>query len=271
MTASGCEAKQKAIVGRESRVCEESTTGCAAGGGARAAAAAAPPAGAAHAATGASSAYNTDDQLNNHTDQSLYGTPGFLLAFHCARGEGNNSITDGFAVARALHARSPEHFAALAEHGMDAGRHLDYYRGGDMSFRTASKVLQLDADGELHRVCYHDIFRAPLTVPYADFERYFAALRAFYELVHSGEFQMSFTLRAGQAIVFNNWRMMHGRAGLAGKARVILGGTVTRDAFYSTARMLLKEKYGLSAREEVGLAHGLFHKLARYKGQPPPS
>jgi hypothetical protein len=35
--------------------------------------------------------------------------------------------------------------------------------------------------------------------------------------------------------------------------------------------MLLKEKYGLSAREEVGLAHGLFHKLARYKGQPPPS
>ena len=41
-------------------------------------------------------------QLANHTDQSLYGTPGLLLGFHCAMGEGNNSLTDGAAVAYAL-------------------------------------------------------------------------------------------------------------------------------------------------------------------------
>ena len=37
--------------------------------------------------------------------QSLYGTPGLLLSFHCAFGEGNNSLTDGFAVAYALKVR----------------------------------------------------------------------------------------------------------------------------------------------------------------------
>ena len=68
----------------------------------------------------------------------------------------------------------------LATHGMNAGRHLGYYRAGELSFNTENKILQVDARGELHRVVYHDIFRAPLTVPYADFERYFAALRAFY-------------------------------------------------------------------------------------------
>lgn len=36
---------------------------------------------------GATNAYDTDKQLCNHTDQSLYGTPGLLLAFHCAHGE----------------------------------------------------------------------------------------------------------------------------------------------------------------------------------------
>ena len=48
---------------------------------------------------GATNAYDTNKQLCNHTDQSLYGTPGLLLAFHCAHGEGNNSLTDGYAVA----------------------------------------------------------------------------------------------------------------------------------------------------------------------------
>ena len=66
--------------------------------------------------------YNTDQQLANHTDQSNYGTPGLLLMFHCAMGEGNNSLTDGFAVAYAMQERYPEMFELLATHGMNAGR-----------------------------------------------------------------------------------------------------------------------------------------------------
>lgn len=71
---------------------------------------------------GATNAYDTTKQLCNHTDQSLYGTPGLLLGFHCALGEGNNSLTDSFAVAYALKERHPEHFEMLARHGMSAGR-----------------------------------------------------------------------------------------------------------------------------------------------------
>jgi hypothetical protein len=36
---------------------------------------------------GATNAYDTNKQLCNHTDQSLYGLPGLLLAFHCAHGQ----------------------------------------------------------------------------------------------------------------------------------------------------------------------------------------
>jgi hypothetical protein len=38
---------------------------------------------------------------------------------------------------------------------------------------------------------------------------------------------------------------MHGRAGLKGKARIILGGTVTRDAVYSAGRLALSRAYGV--------------------------
>ena len=182
------------------------------------------------ATRGATNAYDTSKQLCNHTDQSLYGTPGLLLAFHCVRGEGNNSLTDGFAVAAALKERHPEHYEQLTTYGMNAGRHLGYYRSGPLCFDTAHKVLQLDAEGGLARVQYHESYRTPLTLPYDVFPKYMAALDSSYALVHSGEFQTHLTLKKGECLVMNNWRTMHGRAGLAGKSRTIIGGTITREA-----------------------------------------
>ena len=41
----------------------------------------------------------------------------------------------------------------------------------------------------------------------------------------------------------------------------VLGGTVTRDAYYSVARLTLQEKHGLSTCEEVGLPADLFSVL----------
>ena len=64
-----------------------------------------------------SNSFNTDQQLCNHTDQSLYGTPGALLMFHCAFGQGNNSLTDGFAVADKMCREFPEYYNCCASTG----------------------------------------------------------------------------------------------------------------------------------------------------------
>merc|ERR1719453_1297609 len=95
--------------------------------------------------------------------------------FHCAFGEGNNSVTDGFAVADKMRREYPE----------------------------------------------------------------------YYELVHSEEFKRHAKVAKGQLLICNNWRTMHGRAGLKGKARIILGGTVTRDAVYSAGRLAISRAYGV--------------------------
>ena len=52
-------------------------------------------------------------------------------------------------------------------------------------------------------------------------------------------------MHAGKMLIFHNWRTLHGRAGgKASKDRTLIGGTVTREAFYSRATELLEETAG---------------------------
>jgi alpha-ketoglutarate-dependent taurine dioxygenase len=192
-----------------------------------------------------SNSFNTDQQLCNHTDQSLYGTPGALLMFHCAFGEGNNSVTDGFAVADKMRREYPEYYELLCTYGMNAGRELQYYKAGDITFTTCAPIFNRAANGELSRVQYHEIYRAPLTMDYETFGKWYKAFNKWYELCHGEEFKRHAKVAKGQLLICNNWRTMHGRAGLKGKARIILGGTVTRDAVYSAGRLALSRAYGV--------------------------
>lgn len=109
---------------------------------------------------------------------------------------------------------------------------------------TLHQVLNVDDNGNLNRVQYHESYRTPLTVPHEDFMAYYAALDCWYGMVHSDEFQTHVTLHEGECIFMNNWRTMHGRAGLAGKTRTILGGTVTRENFYSAVRQVRRRVGG---------------------------
>merc|ERR1719231_110839 len=168
-------------------------------------------------------------------------------------GEGNNSLTDGYAVAYALRERHPEYFELLSKYGMNAGRHLAYYTTGPLLFDTTHPVLHTDAEGNLSRVQYHESYRTPLTVPYDVFPTYMAALDTFYSMVHSPEFQTHITMTAGELLIMNNWRTMHGRAGLAGKQRTIIDGTVTREAFSSAVREEAATVAGVPLGKEVGV------------------
>jgi len=192
-----------------------------------------------------SNSFNTDQQLCNHTDQSLYGTPGALLMFHCAFGQGNNSVTDGFAVADKMRRDYPEYYELLCKYGMNAGRELMYYKAGDITFTTNAPIFNCAENGELSRVQYHEIYRAPQTLSYEIFGEWYKAFNKWYELVHGNEFKRHAKVEKGQTLICNNWRAMHGRAGLKGKARTILGGTVTRDAVYSAGRLALSRAYGV--------------------------
>lgn len=153
---------------------------------------------------------------------------------------------------------------------MHAGRRLQYYKAGELDFVGDFKVLTEDADGNLKRVRYHEIYRTPSQHSFDDYPRFSAAITQFYKMVHSPEFQIHLTLHSGQLLMMNNWRTMHGRAGLKGKARTILGGTVTKDAFVSATRELRRAQHGMLETNdglECGMTVSMIQNLAELKAQ----
>jgi len=84
-------------------------------------------------------------------------------------------------------------------------------------------------------------------------------------MVHSPEFQVHLTVKTRQFLIMNNWRTMHGRAGLKGKARTILGGTVTKDSFYSATRVMQQQSLQANPRFECGLPTANYGWIAHTK------
>ena len=103
------------------------------------------------------------------------------------------------------------------------------------------------------RVRFNEILRGPVALPFDEFETYYAALKKFVQLVNSDELQIERTLEKGEMIVFNNWRVMHGRKTAAAN-RIIVGGTIALESFKSKMRLVF-DKYAdkNTMRDRVGV------------------
>ena len=75
--------------------------------------------------------------------------------------------------------------------------------------------MQVDANGDLLAVTWSPMFEGVLTCAARDVAPYYEAYRAFQRLIEEGSFAEDHTvrcrLRAGQCLVFNNRRLLHGR------------------------------------------------------------
>lgn len=172
--------------------------------------------------TAASVSYNPKTRLNNHSDQSLpnHGIPAIFLLMHYAAGWGANTFVDAFAAAEALREKDLEAFELLTKYGNDQERDLLASRQDAVQSHTASlcltsanPMIQLDGHGNIKRVQYNEVFRVPSTVPYDKFKDWYAAYLKFAGMLESNEFEREVPMAAGDFMIMNNWRVLHGRAG----------------------------------------------------------
>eukprot|EP00596_Hydrurales_sp_CCMP1899_P001977 CAMPEP_0119037486 /NCGR_PEP_ID=MMETSP1177-20130426/5863_1 /TAXON_ID=2985 /ORGANISM="Ochromonas sp, Strain CCMP1899" /LENGTH=498 /DNA_ID=CAMNT_0006998813 /DNA_START=118 /DNA_END=1615 /DNA_ORIENTATION=- len=196
--------------------------------------------------------YAHDKRLINHTDQSVppHGIPGLVLIMHYLLGKGANTLVDGFAAAERLREEDPAGFQLLATYGYDAERdfiasRVDSGQEHTKSLLVARKhpIFELDSDGNLKRIVYNEVFRTPLTLPFDVFAPWYAAFNRYVSLIHSDEFETTIDMSAGKFMIMHNWRVMHGRAGnRASTTRTVVGGTITREAFFSRATQLMQTR-----------------------------
>lgn len=149
--------------------------------------------------------------LDPHTDNPYRDpVPGVQL-LHCLVNEtsgGLSTLVDGFAAARALETRDPEAFALLSRTPVRF-RYQD-----EVTELVASALpIELDAGGGLVAIHFSPRLDFVPLQPPGQLDRYYRARRAFDHLLRSPEFEIRFLLAAGELLMMDNRRLLHGRTG----------------------------------------------------------
>ena len=188
-------------------------------------------------ADGDSNAY-TSEYLAAHTDIPTRESPPGIQILHSRVAEakgGESLMTDGFKVAQDIEQEFPEHYKTLT-----STKWCYANRAGPKDYRWEAPTIGLDDEGKLLEIRMLPFSRAPLQGSFDDIQKAYAALRCYMEKANSQKYQMSFSFKAGDLIIFDNRRILHGRAEFYPSTgdRALRGTYLDRDDVFSKIRQL---------------------------------
>ncbi|RHZ61936.1 uncharacterized protein CDV56_107236 [Aspergillus thermomutatus] len=204
----------------------------------------------------------TTEFLGAHTDNTYFTDPARLQLFHLLShtdGHGGASLlVDGFKAASIMRQENPKHCGVLA------ATKQPYHSSGneDVCIQPAEQAPVFKIHPELSRlyqVRWNNYDRAAKrNWGLKEQNRWYNAARHFNNIIQRPGVEIWTQLQPGTALIFDNWRMLHGRSEFTGKRRMC-GGYINNDDFISRYRLL---KYG---RERVIENLG---NLAYFKDNP---
>ncbi|MEM7337790.1 MAG: TauD/TfdA family dioxygenase [Actinomycetota bacterium] len=174
-------------------------------------------------------------ELLPHTDGTYsHDAPGlqFLVCNTAAERGGQSILVDGFAIATDMAHDEPDLAATLAAVAVP-GQYLE----PGVHLRAERPPFRIDHTGILRQVSFNNYDRAPFVLAPDDEARFYAAYSALAAQVMDRTRWRTITLHDGDAVVFDNWRMLHGRTSFEGH-RHYVGGYLNHEDFESTRRVL---------------------------------
>ena len=118
----------------------------------------------------------------------------------------NKTYADGLAAAMDLKATDPDGFALLATHDVPFRFSHD---GIDM--RARQKVILTDRHGQVTGVTVSQHMAGIFDLDQQVLDRYYPAFIRFLKMLRAPEYEVSFTLKSGECVAFDNQRILHGR------------------------------------------------------------
>ena len=189
----------------------------------------------------------TSVALDAHTDNP-YRTPvpGIQL-LHCLVNEtrgGHSTLVDGFAVAQTLRAREPEAFRILSSTPVRF-KYIDV----DTELTASAPPIELDVTGELKAIHFSPRLDFVPLYPAAQLGAYYRARREFDHRLRASDFEIRFLLKAGDLVMFDNCRLLHGRTGFdpAEGLRHLQGCYIDIDGPRSLYRVLRRRRVAAGA------------------------
>jgi trimethyllysine dioxygenase len=181
----------------------------------------------------ADSAYG-QETLEPHTDGSYsHDGPGLQL-FVCQErsGTGGESVlVDGFAAVEHLRATNPADFELLSTVSVPA-----HYLEDGVHLKASRPTIRLDEHGRLVQLTFNNYDRAPFVLPADQMQQWYDAYGRLHDLLVDQTRWWSMRLEPGDALMFDNWRCLHGRMGFTGR-RVFEGCYLNHEDLESRLRV----------------------------------
>lgn len=184
----------------------------------------------------------TASALELHTDlPNEEAAPGVQF-LHCRANSvagGRSLFVDGTAVAEALRDERSEDFLLLTSHDIPFFR-----RHNGWDYRSHQRVIELDPAGYVSGLTISQHLQDCLDLPQTLLVDYYPAFCRFISMLKEERFVTRFRLEAGECIVFDNHRVVHGREAFVAEEgeRHLRGCYVDRGALRSTYRILVNER-----------------------------
>ena len=101
-------------------------------------------------------------------------------------------------------------------------------------------MIRVDEDQEVCGIRVNERQIAPVDLPYDQVVPTYRALQKFMKVVYHPSLMISFPLKKGDALIFNNQRILHGRTAfkLEKPGRQVLTNSVELEDLYSNLRIL---------------------------------
>ena len=179
--------------------------------------------------------------LELHTDTPAEEFAPGIQFLHCRANtvEGGESLyADGVAVANDFRQRDPEGFRLLSEVA------IPYYCEHDSyDARSRQYVIELDQHGAVSGLTISQHMADIFDLDQKLLDDYYPAFCRFGRMLQEEKYMMRFLMKAGECMVFDNHRIVHGRAAYSATSgdRYLRGCYVDRGEMRSTYRALVSE------------------------------
>ncbi|THC95370.1 hypothetical protein EYZ11_005138 [Aspergillus tanneri] len=193
----------------------------------------------------------TTELLGAHTDNTYFTDPARLQLFHLLShtdGDGGASLlVDGFRAAEFLRDENNNHCEYLAS--IPQPFHASGNEDTCIQPVTQAPVFSIHPEfQQLYQIRWNNYDRAPKKDwNLVQQTQWHAAARHFNDIIQRPEMQYWTQLEPGTALIFDNWRMLHGRSAFTGKRRMC-GGYINNDDFVSKYRLLKFGRKGVMSR-----------------------
>ncbi|MBO3460928.1 TauD/TfdA family dioxygenase [Aetokthonos hydrillicola Thurmond2011] len=161
---------------------------------------------------GANDISETGYALPPHTDYESYMHASHLLQFlyfveNKAIG-GESLLVDGFRIAQDFQKHHPDYFEILAT---TPAQFQQFYTDWQYYHRRSRPIIELDCLGQVIGVYFGHSHACNWNISFEKMEKFYQAYCAFFRFLKSPNYQYCFRLGAGDCLIVQNFRVLHGR------------------------------------------------------------